>query len=611
MTTPDSSPPPATAGAPPPLGAPAPRVGQRVLVVEDSATQAAALAALLEEHGYETVVARDGHEALARVAEGRFDLVLSDIVMPGPSGYEVCRRIKEELGRRDLPVVLLTGLADPMDIIRGLESGADNYITKPYERAHLLARVRQVLENREVRRRSPGGEGVDITFLGTPFTITAEKEQILDLLVSSYEELVRTNHAVRQAEQRARFLAEATGVLAESLDAETILAGLARFAVPTLADVCVADLEDAPGVLRRVEIAHATPALAEAARLLGQPAEPPGDRSVVARVLRERQPLLLPDLRAADAAALDLGAAEPLDAPAHGLRSLLAVPLVARGHTLGALVFLGDEARAPFGSDELALARELARAAALAVDNARLYAEAQRATRARDDVLAIVSHDLRNPIHTIVMASSFLLEILPETQPTGAEPEPRRQTEVIRRSAHRANALIGDLLDVTRIEAGRLVVSARPADARELVDEAVHEAMSLAEGKRLRLSSRCADALPPVQADRARVAQLFGNLLGNAIKFTPAGGEVTVHAEPMGAHVRFEVRDTGPGIAAEHLPHLFDRYWQARETQELGTGLGLYIAKGIAEAHGGRLWAESEPGHGSAFLFTLPVAREE
>jgi DNA-binding response OmpR family regulator len=294
-----------TAGAPTPAPVPSGAGGpRRVLVVEDSATQAAALAALLEEHGYETIVARDGATALDRVADSSLDLVLSDVVMPGLSGYEVCRRIKRELGRRDLPVVLLTGLSDPMDIIRGLESGADNYITKPYERQHLLARVRQVLDNREVRRRPREGGGVEITFLGARFEIMADKEQILDLLVSSYEELVRTNQAVRQAEQRSRFLAEASGVLASSLDPDAVLGGLARFAVPALGEVCVADLVDEEGGVHRVEVAAATPAFAAAAAALRE--HPPASvgSGLVAHVLQQRAPVLLPELSDAAVRAL-------------------------------------------------------------------------------------------------------------------------------------------------------------------------------------------------------------------------------------------------------------------------------------------------------------------
>ncbi|MGH7717666.1 MAG: hybrid sensor histidine kinase/response regulator [Gemmatimonadaceae bacterium] len=182
----------------------------RILIVEDSATQATLLAALLEEAGFETITARGGEEALDAVrADGsRFALVLSDIIMPGLSGYEVCRRIKEDLGRRDLPVVLLTGLSDPLDIIRGLECGADNYITKPYVPEHLVQRVRQVIANRELRDRMRPDGGVEIAFMGERFVITAGKEQILDLLMSSYEELVRTNQALEARTHEAEHARE-------------------------------------------------------------------------------------------------------------------------------------------------------------------------------------------------------------------------------------------------------------------------------------------------------------------------------------------------------------------------------------------------------------------
>ena len=587
----------------------APARRYRLLVAEDSATQAAALAALLEEHGYETVLASDGEEALRAAAASRFDLVLSDIVMPGLSGYEVCRRIKLLPGMGDVPVVLLTGLSDPMDIIRGLECGADNYITKPYDRAHLLARVRQVLDNREMRRErgDGGGNGVEITFLGARFTITADKEQVLDLLVSSYEELVRTNEAVRMAERRSRFLAQASGMLAGSLDAETIVGNLARFAVPELADVCVADLVDDEGTIRRVEVACSVPSLEESAAALRTERLAVHRPAVLDRVLRQRAPVVIPDVTAEELALLAPEGGALARACSGGLRSLMAVPLIARGHVLGALLFLGSETRRRYGSDELALAVGLARTAAQAVDNARLYQAAQLATRARDDLLAIVSHDLRNPIHAIYMASSFMLDVLPEDDADPNTAISRKQAQVMRRSAQRANTLIGDLLDITRIEAGRLKINAQPVDAADLLQDALHEAAPLAEQKGLSLHAAPSGTLPRVSADRSRMAQVFANLIGNAVKFTPAGGMVEVRAEQREGEVLFTVRDSGPGIEAAHLPHLFDRYWQARETQQLGTGLGLFIAHGVTEAHGGRMWAESTRGDGATFYFTLPV----
>jgi signal transduction histidine kinase len=184
----------------------------------------------------------------------------------------------------------------------------------------------------------------------------------------------------------------------------------------------------------------------------------------------------------------------------------------------------------------------------------------------------------------------------------------RARLAVIRRSADRMERLIGDLLDVTRIDAGNLVLARERLSAGALVDEAVQSQRSLAESHSLTLRAEVPDGLPAILGDRDRLFQVFANLLGNAVKFTPEGGSIVVSAALVGARVRFTVRDTGPGIAPEHLPHVFDRFWQDRRTAGQGTGLGLSIVKGIAEAHGGEVSVESAPGEGSAFSFTLPLA---
>ncbi len=193
----------------------------RILVVEDSRTQAEALSVLLEQNGYQPQVAPDGETALELVRKGGFDLVISDVTMPGISGYEVCRQIKAVLRRRDLPVLLLTALSDPMDIVQGLEAGADSYVTKPYEPAQLLARVEHILKNRELRRSVPTRLGVNVTFLGSTFTINSEKEQILDLLISTFEDAVIQNRQLRQREEELqaakRQLSRYAGTLEERL----------------------------------------------------------------------------------------------------------------------------------------------------------------------------------------------------------------------------------------------------------------------------------------------------------------------------------------------------------------------------------------------------------
>lgn len=250
---------------------------------------------------------------------------------------------------------------------------------------------------------------------------------------------------------------------------------------------------------------------------------------------------------------------------------------------------------------------QLGRLAAGALENVRLYLAAQRATRAREDVLAVVSHDLRNPLHTIALSASLLEEVFPDSLPDVA----LQQTQVIRRAVDRANNLIQDLLDVSRIEAGGLSVATTVISPERLLDD-VSEAMgALAGASNIVLQCCAVSDLPNVLADRERVLQVFTNLVGNAIRFTPAGGSITVSAAPDGLNlVQFTVRDTGSGIADENIPHVFDRFWQARHGARSGAGLGLAIAKGIVEAHGGAIHVSSKLGEGTEFAFTLPVEAE-
>lgn len=577
-------------------------MAEQILIVEDSATQAAALAALLEEHGFETAIARNGEQALARIGNEKFSLVLTDVLMPGISGYDVCRRIKTDLGRSDLPVVLLTSLGDPLDILRGLECGADNYVTKPYDAERLLARVKSA-----IARGSTVGERdsrpVDIRLLNNSFRITAGKEQVLDLCISSYEDLVESSKAVREGERRARFLAGAAEKLASSLDSDEIMSLLATVCVPSLADLSAVDMLEADGRIERVEVAIADSTKSDLAQDLRQFPLSISERSLVSKALETGDPQLARDVTSAM-----LG--ELTQLPEHlrvltelGLRSYMAVPLIARGKIIGVLLLMMLDSGRLFDHDDLTLAVDLARTASLSVDNARLYRQAQQATRARDDVLGIVSHDLRNPIHTIHMSASFLLETaVAGLPPTKLAP----QLGIIRRSAMRANTLIGDLLDVTRIEAGSLAVDASPHDAASLLDESMAEMTAIATEKGVTLDYRWIGEPARVLADKGRIAQIVSNLVGNAIKFTPRGGSVSVSGEFATHNATFVVKDTGAGISAEHMPHLFDRFWQVNKKTRQGAGLGLFIAKGIVEAHGGELQVESTLGEGSKFSFTLP-----
>lgn len=226
---------------------------------------------------------------------------------------------------------------------------------------------------------------------------------------------------------------------------------------------------------------------------------------------------------------------------------------------------------------------------------------AQEAAQARDEMLAIVSHDLRGPLSAIAIASESMVD---EDSRDGRV----RMAGAIRRGVDRAEKLIRDLLEVSRIEAGRLEVMARPVEVAALVGQAVRDHDLVTREAGLTIHTAVADGCGKVVADRDRIAQVFGNLISNAIKYAKGGGAITIEASIAGDTVGFAVVDRGPGIAPEYLPHLFDRYWQGRKQRRGSAGLGLAIAKGIVEAHGGAIGVASAPGEGARFTFSLPRA---
>ena len=257
----------------------------------------------------------------------------------------------------------------------------------------------------------------------------------------------------------------------------------------------------------------------------------------------------------------------------------------------------------PWTQSDLEAADELQRRAA-EVDIARRLSSEQRAVRARDELLAVVSHDLGNPLSVILLEAAHLLGHLPETGDPSARGL-RESVELIRRATTRMKALIEDLLDLQTIGAESFPLDVQPVESRELLVDAVTDAQPLADAKHISLLVDLTEP-PKIDADPHRISQVLSNLLGNAIKFTPQGGTVTLSARPRDGVLSVTVADTGRGIAPEDLAHIFDRYWRPKGSEGMGTGLGLYIARGIVEAHGGRVWAESSP-QGATLVFTLPL----
>jgi len=457
--------------------------------------------------------------------------------------------------------------------------------------------------------------GMSLGFAGECAFDEEDREYILALASQCALALERSRLYLREraaraeaeeGQRRAAFLAEVSALLAGSLDYEVTLARVARLAVPVLADWCAIDILEDDGEVRRLAVAHTDPAKVEWAYELQRryPFDPDSPRGV-ANVLRTGASELYPQI---DDALLVASARSPdhLEALRQvGFSAAIVVPLAARGRVFGAVTLVMAESGRRYDAQDLRLAEDLAHRSALAIDNARLYSEAQWANRAKDEFLAVLSHELRTPLNPIIGWTQLMRRgTLPPAQQVKA-------LEIIERNGKLQNQLIEDLLDVSRIAEGKLSFQPRVLDLLPLVQAAVESVRHPAEQKEVALLCRWEDRSIPVTGDPTRLSQVCWNLLTNAIKFTPAGGQIHVTLERCTHSVRLSVQDTGIGIHPRFLPHVFERFRQADSSstrKQGGLGLGLFIVRYIVELHGGKITAHSDgEGRGARFVVELPV----
>jgi signal transduction histidine kinase/CheY-like chemotaxis protein len=408
--------------------------------------------------------------------------------------------------------------------------------------------------------------------------------------------------ARRRAEDRERLLLQASALLGASLDHQAILRQLSRVPIPHYADWSVIYATDDEGQLQGMAGAHVSPEREPLLRELLRYPEAFADlvTSVVESgnsVIRALLPPPEPDSQAAPHAEV-LAALNP--------ESVMAAALQARGKVFGVVVFVLSGSNRRYEPDDLALAEGIARRAALAIDNARLYHESQQANRLKDEFLATLSHELRTPLNAVLGWTQLLL-----TRQLGPS-EADRALWTIRRNAEAQARLIGDILDVSRIITGKLRLNVSPVDLPAVIEAAVESIKPAAEARQIHLTVD--DGLSQhfaMLGDPDRLQQVVWNLLSNAVKFTPPGGRVDLVVRSDGESVDLAVRDTGAGIRPEFLPSLFERFRQADSSTTRihgGLGLGLAIVRHLVELHGGTVRGESAgEGQGAAFTVSLPL----
>jgi signal transduction histidine kinase len=421
-----------------------------------------------------------------------------------------------------------------------------------------------------------------------------------------YEEQRKAREAADFARRQAAFLADAGTALSSSLDYEETLRAVARLAVPTIADWCAVDILGERGELQRIAVAHVDPEKVKFARQLQEryPADPnaPGGVHDVIRTRKaaymSRIPPALVEATARDEEHLRI--IRELK-----LTSYMCVPLTVQGHAIGAITFVSAESGREYSDADVRFARELAARASLAVENARAYARANEASRLKDEFLATLSHELRTPLNAVLGYSRMM-----RTQTIPPE-KGKTVWDVVERNATSLKQIIEDVLDVSRIIAGRLRLNVEPVDLPAILDEAIATVMPAADAKGVRVEMVIEPLTVPISGDASRLQQIVWNLLSNAIKFTPRTGKVQVRLARVNSHVEVMVSDTGRGIAPEFLPFVFERFRQADASfsrEHGGLGLGLAIAKQLAELHGGTITASSDgPGAGATFTVKLPL----
>jgi signal transduction histidine kinase len=520
------------------------RTTGRILVVEDEHLVALDLQQVLTRQGHDVVVAYYGEDAITIATTQHLDLVLMDIRLGGTvDGIDAANEISSS---SDVPIIYLTAYADDATLERARKSEPYGYILKPFQERELVATIEMVLERyRSERRRW--------------------EDQMLH-----------------------RFLAEAGQRMAATLDYRVVARGAAELLVPRYADWCE---------LHLTPVDELSPQLS-----LWRPNGDHVRETNVPRLLdivqRTARTELITDLPNDEAVRDALGSDHLGTLHELGARSAVCVPVIARDQVLGALVMVTGRNRARYRADDAVFAEDFGRRLGIALDNALLYRRAEHATRMRDDVLAIVSHDLRTPLGTISLQAELI--------GSKRDPQHANAVEAILRSARRMNRLIGDLLDASAINAGKLKIELGIHSAAMIVREVLEAFAGVAAGQKIQLVAHV-DETASIHCDRDRVIQALSNLVGNALKFTTGGGTITVSVVRAGTKLRFEVRDNGAGIPAEQLPHLFERFWRAHG-QRSGAGLGLFIAHGIVAAHGSTIEVDSTEGAGSLFFFSLPVA---
>jgi len=564
-----------------------------ILIVDDRADKLLAHEILLSDLNQNLVRARSGTEALRCLLRDDFAVILLDVNMPGMDGFETAKLIRQRPRNETTPIIFISAVNDTeTHVSRGYSLGAVDYIRTPVVPEILRAKI-------------------------AVFVDLYKKTEQIKRQAEERAKYLRKQAALAEAEQqqeRLAFLAEASNVLATSLEMRETFQNLARLVVPKLADFCLVFAIDDEGALGQAAMAHAnvTPP-AELAQLVEKFPASAAAKNAARHSFTTGKATTCCDFQSSKLDEIFTDENDRVFVRSFGAISCSAIAIRTLDRVHGAILMFSLDCRRACGAMELSVAEELSQRAALALENGRLYKvaqearnEAERANRAKDGFLAMLSHELRTPL-TPVLTSLLALEH------DGLPDEVQPSLQMIRRNVELEARLIDDLLDLTRISKGKVQLSLETVDAHLLLRNALEICQSEIDQKGLVLNLELAAQRVYLEADPARLQQVFWNLIKNAVKFTPKGGRLTLCTTNDDQNqLRVEISDTGCGIDAQSLPKIFNAFEQGERSRQGGLGLGLAISKALVETHRGRLNATSAGrDQGATFTAVFPLSERE